>query len=140
VETQLRAYAEEVHKQQQSPFQVQDMRGCGIQQTALYLDRVAGIDVAQDPSWGHINNLRQLRNLIVHCGGRPGKGHEHQDLVNRLETAYPGLISMPDRWPPHNQIWLSMRLCSRFVTEIEAFFKRLFHAGGFSEKGVEFLQ
>lgn len=140
VETQLQAYAEQVGRQHNSVFQVQDMRGCGVKQTTLYLNRVAGIDVAQDPSWKHIDNLRQLRNLIVHWGGRPSKSKEHQNLIERLSNAYPGYISMPDDyWPPHNQVWVSMRLCSQFATEIEAFFKRLFHAAGFSEKGAEFV-
>ncbi len=139
VENQLQAYAEQVGKKQNSSFCVQDLRGHGVRQVALYLSRVAGIDLTKDPDWADIERLRELRNLIVHAGGKPST-KEQQTLMKELLDQYPGKVSLDDSyWPPHGQIWISMNLCSELGNRVEAFFRRLFKTAGFSEKSSEFV-
>jgi len=138
VESQLLAYSEKLGAKLQSPLHPKDMRGRGVQQTSLYLNRVASIDVTKDPGWKDIDDLRELRNLIVHRGGKPGKSKDQQDLVTRLTASYPQQFWLPDSWP-YQQVWVSMRLCSHLATEIEAFFRRRFKEAGFSEKISDFV-
>lgn len=138
VESQLQECAEQVGKTHKTSFCVQDLCGADVEKAALYLRRVAGVDVKKDAGWLHIENLRQLRNLIVHAGGKPVK-EKHQSLIAKLSKSHPGYVKYEEScWPPHGQVWISMNLCSYFEDQITEFFKRLFKELGLSEKGTEF--
>ena len=137
VENQVQACAEQVGKMHNSRFRVQDLRGGGVDQAALYILRVAGVDVTKDSAWPEIDTLRRLRNLIVHYGGKAGE--KHKDLIADLCKGYPNYVrSEESQWPPHGQIWISMNLCSLFGDHVTEFFKRLFKTLGLPEKGSEF--
>jgi hypothetical protein len=137
VETQLLALAERMGRKQGSPFRVSDIRGRGIEQGALYLERVGALDVRKDPGWRHIHHLQELRNMIVHHGGKRGQSEEHQRAVQRLLQEYDGRLVLPEEPDAvRGEIWISMRLCRDFAQEIQGFFDRLFKAAGLPGKGV----
>lgn len=52
--------------------------------------------------------------------------------------AYLQHVWMPDGWP-YQQVWVSLRLCSDMANTVEALFRRLFDAAGFSEQNAEFV-
>ena len=137
VETQLLALAERVGDRQGSTFRVKDIRGRGIEQGVRYLKRVAALEVKKDPAWRWVKDLHELRNIIVHCGGRPTVSREHQQAVQRLAGTYKGLFVGKSLHAPQGELWISMDLCRDFAHEIQEFFKRLFGASGLSTKGVE---
>jgi len=139
VETQLLSFAERVGRNKNSKFQVKDIKGSGLERAALYLKRIAPeLDVDRDSAWEDVQNLRELRNVIVHRGGMRGHSPEHQKQVDRLLRAYPGGVSLP--WSPdsvYGEIWISVAQCREFATKIAEFFKRVFKAAGLPEKGIQ---
>ena len=78
LETQLVAYAERVGTKKNAPFRVTDIKGRGIEQSRLYLRFVSALDIASNPSWQHLVDLRDLRNIIVHRGAKRGESKEQQ--------------------------------------------------------------
>ncbi len=96
VETQLFGFAERVGRDRDAKFQVRDMHGHGLEPATLYLKRVApDLNVNQDSAWEDIQNLQELRNVIVHRGGRRGESPKHQEKLARLLKVYPGWLSLP---------------------------------------------
>ena len=87
-----------------------------------------------------MRNLQDLRNAIVHRGGKRGTSPDQQKVMERLLTAYPGSLSFPDspRDSLYGEVWISMNLCRQFAREVEGFFNRLFRAVGLPDKGEQF--
>ncbi len=60
----------EIQKNAKSlPLDVKDLKGNGIEQAKKYLNKVAGIDFSDNKTWEEIQNIRKIRNLIVHKDG-----------------------------------------------------------------------
>lgn len=60
-----------------------DLKGDGILLYKSYLVKVVGLDFSRiNKEWESINNVRKLRNSIVHNGGKADK----DDLQNYIET------------------------------------------------------
>lgn len=130
VEVQLFAFADQIGKRQGSRLGVKDMAGRGVQQSAIYLDRVLSIDVKTDPAWSRLNDLQSLRNIIVHRGGKRGESDEQRKTVDELVRRYPQSLELRKADGFHEQIWMSMNLCRDFAQNIDAFFDRIFVASG----------
>lgn len=143
VETQLFAYAERIGRVRGSAFRPKDIKGHGIEPAALYLNQAAALDVKKDPAWKHLVSLQELRNIIVHRGGRQGEAPEQKKRLDRLLQAYPKekleLRNNVYTFGGEMEIWISMPLCREFAREIEEFFKRLCKAAGLPDKGVQFV-
>lgn len=137
VETQLLACAQRVGSVRSSAVRVEDIRGKGVEQAAGYFRRVVSLDVTKDAAWDYLLNLRELRNAIIHRGGKRGKSQKHQLAMDRLLAAYPGRLLFQDGNAAfYGEIWISMNLCRDFAREIEGFFKRLFKAVGLPDRGM----
>lgn len=137
VETQLYAFAEHIGKKRGSKLRVKDMAGRGVEQSAIYLERVLSIDVKTDPAWSCLNDLQSLRNIIVHRGGKRGESHNHQKPVNDLVKKYPQALEFRKADRFHEQIWVSMNLCRDFAQNIEGFFERVFKASGLPNRRMQ---
>jgi len=108
-----------------------------------YLIKVVKLDIANDLGWHELRNLQEIRNIIIHRRGRQGESREQQDVVQRLLKEYledlrlspvrsHGLINTSEQ-----ELTITFRLCSHFLDEIDAFFRRLFKAAGFQEAPIE---
>jgi hypothetical protein len=126
VETRLFALADHLGRKREMKLRVKDVAGKGIEQSALYLERVLGVPAKTDPAWRALVDLRDLRNLIVHRGGVPGADRKTAD---RLAQAYPGLIEVR-KAELEEGLWVSMNACGQFQSTVEAFFERLFKITG----------
>jgi hypothetical protein len=137
VETQLFACAERVGQNPSPVFQVRDIRG-GVQESAvLYLRKAGSVDVTKDPAWPRLQDLRELRNIIVHRGGTRGESPEHQNTFDRLLSTYaPRLASADQPSSLYGEMWVSLRLCAEFARDVEAFFSRTLRAIGVSAKAI----
>jgi hypothetical protein len=129
-ENQLDAFAEHIRSARGSKIRVNDMAGKGTERSALYLDRVLSIKVKTDPAWGCLNDLRKLRNIIVHRGGKLGETPEHRKTVDHLLRTYPMKLRLEKADGFHEQIWISMNLCRDLAEKLDEFFGRLFKASG----------
>jgi len=110
VEVQLFAFAEHIGKKRGSKLRVKDMAGRGVEQSAIYLERVLLIDVKTDRAWGRLSDLQSLRNIIVHRGGKRGESYEHQKAVDELVRKYPEALELRKADGFHEQICMSMDL------------------------------
>lgn len=98
---------------------------------------VKPLDLRNELGWEHLRNLQDLRNAIVHRGGKRGTSPDHQKTMDRLLEAYPGRVIFPaGKYSIYGQVWLSMKLCRQFAQEVERFFKRLFTSLGLPGKGM----
>ncbi len=137
VETQLSAFAARVGRDRNSTFKVTDIHGKGIEQAAVFLVRVSAINIKKDPTWQYLKDLEELRNVIVHRGGRWPKSPEDQ-RTKQLLQAYKGKLLLPQSsdWL-YEEMWISTHLCSHFVREIEGFFRRIFKSAGLPSENLE---
>jgi hypothetical protein len=131
LETQLAAAAKRACSRQGASFKPSDMRGRGIEASALYLKRVGVFDARQDSAWQTVANLRELRHLIVHRAGTEGESDDHRRAALRLAATYPGRIVFPDGdWSWYGEVWVSIHLCRELIESVEGLFDRLFDALG----------
>jgi hypothetical protein len=137
VEVQLFAFAEHIGKKRGSKLRVKDMAGRGVEQSAIYLERVLSIDVKTDLAWSRLSDLQSLRNIIVHRGGKRGESYEQQKAVDELVRKYPQALELRKADGFHEQIWMSMNLCRDFVQNIEGFFDRVFKASGLPNRHMQ---
>ncbi|HJV88735.1 MAG TPA: hypothetical protein VJ623_00400 [Holophagaceae bacterium] len=64
-----------------------DLRSRGMERSALYLEKVAGLPTAREgPAWLELTRLRELRNLLIHADGRLP---EHKPDLGRYLAASP---------------------------------------------------
>ncbi|MCY4121273.1 MAG: hypothetical protein OXG72_10190 [Acidobacteria bacterium] len=127
LEVQLHACARRAQQRLESPFGPEDIKGRGIEAVAAYLTKSDVSDVKHDEAWSTLIDLRDLRNLIAHRAGTSSKKHEK--VVNRLLRTYEGDLEAektPRGW--RNEVWVSLGLCRRFTSEVEAFLGRIVSA------------
>ena len=130
VETQLHGFAEHIGDKRGVRLRVKDMAGKGVEQSALYLQRVLSVDVKADPSWCGLQDMGSLRNIIVHRGGKPGESGEQKRTVYQLIKKYPQAIEIRKAFGSQGQVWIGMSLCRDFAAQIDGFFERVFRATG----------
>ena len=127
LEVQLQACARRAQQRLQSPFGPEDIRGRGIEAVAAYLTKSGVSDVKHDEAWSTLMDLRDLRNLIAHRAG--ASSNKHEQIVNRLLGTYKGELEAektPRGW--RKEVWISMELCRRLTSEVEAFLARIVSA------------
>jgi hypothetical protein len=129
-ECQLHALAERLGQKTGSNIRVKHLAGRGIDQAVCYLERVVSLDVKADPSWPKIVDLKELRNIIVHRGGRRGASQEQGATLEGLLRKYPVSLRLQKADGIHEQLWVSMDLCGEFAHEVEGFFERVFKLAG----------
>ena len=130
LETQLLAVAERVGKSKGTSFEPKDLQGKGLEKPILFLKRVAEVDVKSDEAWKYLSDLQEIRNIVVHRGGKRGDSRDQRSAVDRLRRTYEGKLTVP--WPESwkADVVVSLHLCREFADQLEGFFKRLFKAVG----------
>ncbi len=137
VETQLTATANRLRELHGYSLKVNDLRGDPVERAKMYLTKVAEIQVGSDSGWQVLQDIAELRNIIVHRRGRQGSELKDQKLAQQLTGKYPGEISLSGRLEdPGAELEVSLRLCKRFIDETERFFERLFGATGWPRGAV----
>lgn len=126
LEVHLRECANEAMVWKSLQFSPDDMKGSGIEAYGMYLAKSGVYNVEGDSAWTRMKHLRDLRNLIVHGAGSPGK--QKKRLVNRLKQEFKRAFKYSgDRWQ-WNEIWISPELCQQLTDEVEGFAGRCLSA------------
>lgn len=124
LEVQLHGCARRAQTSLKSPFGPEDIKGRGIEATATYLTKSNVSNVKNDKAWLMLKDLRDLRNLIAHQAGTSSKKDEEK--VKRLLTKYKEDLEVETTSKgSRNEVLISMDLCRRFTSEVEAFLGRL---------------
>ena len=137
VETQLLGFAERLGKKRDAKLRVKQLAGRGLEQSALYLERVVSFPVTTDPAWPLLQDLQLLRNIIVHRGGNRGDSPDHQKSVEDLIRRHPQKLHLQKADGIHEQLWVSMNLVRAFARETEGFFERIFKAAGLPNRHLQ---
>lgn len=132
VEMQLLAVANWVCTREKSKVMVSDIKGGDLDRCVLFLDRIGSIKVKEVPEWTAVDDIRQLRNLIVHYGGRPTE--KHRGLLERLEQRYHPKFRL-EFDIIGEFVYLPLNLCAKFADDAAEFFKGLFSAAGLRDFG-----
>lgn len=131
LEAQLNACAERACFEMKAPFGPADIRGRGIEGSALYLRKLGFYDLRQDEAWPTLCDLRELRNLIVHRVGAEGDTEQHRSTAARLARKFEDDIKFPNGLGPfYGEVWVSISLCELWISQVEAVFDRVFNALG----------
>lgn len=70
-EHEIDKLCDRLQKQENLLVRFVDMAGKGVKRSAVYLEKVVGIDAGQDsPTWVAIKEIQKIRNLVVHANGR----------------------------------------------------------------------
>lgn len=131
VETQLTATANRLREQKNYSLKVNEVRGDPVERAKRYFTKVAGIQVGSDKGWEVLQDLAEVRNIIVHRRGRQGLEPKDRHMVQQLTKRYPGEISLSGRHDDSDaELEVSLAVCKRFIDETERFFERMFVATG----------
>jgi hypothetical protein len=132
VETQLLGYAKSVGQRNASVFDPSDLRGSILEKTALYVTKVSGLQLKQNPRWQLLNDLQELRNVIVHRAGKPPEDKDKRRDLEQMMKRYQGLSLVENFYSidTYSQLDVSIYTCKAFAGEVEAFFKGLFKDDG----------
>jgi len=97
-----------------------DVRGeNSIDRARVYLTKILRIDFPVDsPEWAEIQNIRRLRNCIVHDNGRCDQD-KHAKLRNYVAQSSPILFLS------NNEVVVSSEYCQRAISTIGDFIKLL---------------
>lgn len=71
-----------------SEIKLTDLKHNGIERARLYLSKMIGIDFGKfGESWPYLQDVNQIRNLIVHSGGKLPSDDKHNiyKIIARLD-------------------------------------------------------
>ena len=127
IETQLVGCAVTLARKKNPSSSVQDLKT--LWNAVSFLETATALRIQYDPDWKCLNDMRALRNIIVHRDGRRGDRGEGREEYERLLDKYkPDLSEHSAGWEP--ELHVSIRLCRKFLERSEQFVKRLFVASG----------
>lgn len=135
-ETQLYTLAEYLGQKNGSKLQVRDLVGVGGEQAALYLQRVLSIPVKADRAWCDITDLRKLRNIIVHAADTSQQTAKGQGDLEHLLRKYEPELRLDKADGIHEQLFISLGFCRKFVTLLSGFFERVFKSTGLPNRDM----
>lgn len=131
VETQLIATANHLRKLRKYSLKVNDLHGDPVKRAKMYFTKVVGIKVSSDKGWQVLQDVAELRNIIVHRRGMQGSELKNQQFIQQLTQRYQGDISLSGRREdPDAKLEVSLAVCKRFIDETERFFERIFASAG----------
>jgi hypothetical protein len=136
LEVHLMSLANRLRKEKNIDLKINEMAGNGVERSKVYLTKVVGLKIADDPSWQTLRDLTTIRNLIVHRMGKQGDDKRKKEDVQGLKKRYKDLVQLSGSEDhAHSEIIISLKLCHQFANEIEEFFMRLFKECGYQEQG-----
>lgn len=95
-----------------------DIRGQGTERAVTYLTKVAEFDFGAIPSLGFVQDVRRLRNKLVHAGAVLPDGEG--DKLNRFVRRQVGL-----RGDPGHTVRIDSSFIDQLVSKFQAFFGEL---------------
>ncbi len=133
LETRLFACCERIRKEKMSPFGVRDLKYPALEATNRFIRNLTGTDVTKDPAWQNLRDMQAVRNIIVHRGGVRGEIRDHQDEFDSLLNRHRDNLDARTGLWFDKELWVSKQFYDNCVSEMEAFFRRLFKNLGLSE-------
>ena len=107
------------------PFVSADYKGSRIERSATYLKNCCGYNLKEDPAWGRLKDLHEIRILVVHTAGTPVKQATATRLKAKYSKDFEHSKDQDDWW---NEIGISSDLCRRFANDVKAFSEKCLSA------------
>jgi hypothetical protein len=122
VERELRRLVDNLHVVKHQKLKVKDLKGSYLEQTKKFLDVCYHLDISKCPSYSAIDDLRRVRNCIVHNHGEVSLcAKPEQKYLCGLKVKYKGLLCHP-----RSEIDLSQESIKQFLQETMTFFVWVF--------------
>jgi hypothetical protein len=129
LETMLNELCEALQRWSENPVSVYDMQGRGIQRAVQYIRLVTKIAPTELQSWQKIQDLKHIRDLLVHANGRV-RGMQLDQPPARIAKSHPLVDLVPagdvsgTRSCDHVALVRS-GLCERAIVETGEFLRSL---------------
>lgn len=86
LESSIAILCQEIKRSKNCELEVNDMRGNGIEQARLYLEKVHGVKFPENThGWNEIQKLNRIRNCIVHAEGNIQRTKSPSKIRNIVE-------------------------------------------------------
>lgn len=134
-ETNLAEFAKIAKEHFSLDIKYSDLSGAKIEKIKTYLDKFAGLKVANYQQWSILKDLETIRNCIIHNDG----------IVNELFRDHKKIRLLPDKYqgkffissPIHSDYEVAVikfALCETFIKNIHCFFDKLVEELGFHKE------
>jgi hypothetical protein len=138
VETQLFASADQLRRRSGTSLFRGKRRG--LDRARQQLKVLSGLDVRADPAWRALLDLEGLRNVIVHAGGAL-TAEEDERWLARLVARHQRTLWLSERSPAYeSHVVVSLRFSTQLLEVVDAFFRLILPALGFSVKGARWIR
>ena len=126
-ETKIRDFCSRIQRDLKLPeIAVTDLRGSTIDQTKMFLTRLAGIRAQDFPEWQQLRTLQKVRDCIVHAFGHVAESRDEtflRQLATKTDT-----ISIDD----DGRIAFTKAFCQQHLAALQTLFNRLFLCVGWN--------
>lgn len=120
-ETKIRDFCTRIQRDLNLPqIAVTDLRGSAIDQSKLFLTRLAGIRAQDFPEWQQLQTLQKVRDCIVHAYGHIADSR-HEAFLRQLIATGDGIAIDDD-----GRIALTKAFCQQRLAALRTLFNRLF--------------
>lgn len=128
METQLRRFCSDIQRERHVPISVTDLKGSAIDQTRIFLTKLAGVIVQDFPEkeWENLRTLQKIRDCIVHAYGRV-KDSRDESFLRQLASNITGVsIDYEGR------LLIEKGYCEQQLANSRMLFEHLFEAVGWA--------
>ena len=105
-EFHLGMVAEQTAEIASTPLKSRDLRGSSLDRDRRFLESLAGFNRPSQSSWNSLNEIREIRNCLVHANSTTYRSHNQkrlESLVHKLPglSATHGVIELSNEFPRH---------------------------------------
>jgi uncharacterized protein YutE (UPF0331/DUF86 family) len=127
VEVNLSDVAKEICSRRGLRLKYNEIAGRPIDRAKIYLTKVAELDsVSNLEGWKLLIDLKKIRNVVVHRGGKLGNDKEDKKLLKEISIRLNNLIEVSDGWEnPDSFLTFDYELCSYLLDNTLKFFGQL---------------
>lgn len=121
VEGELNEICDRVRVISRVPIKVSDLQGSTLSKAKKFLDAFARLDLPSETSWGEIQRVFEVRNVMVHEGGFAG-GFKNRNKLVEFAAIAPGLALS------NNHIEVKREFCEYCLASVSRFCDELHDA------------
>jgi hypothetical protein len=126
VEVGLGAIADDLRVRRAVALRHNELRGSPIDRVVLFLEKVCGLAVRGQGDWQRLRDLAQIRDVLVHRGGRLGEDMAARERLRELAARLPVALETTNGWDDESSfLEVSYDLCRHFTREATSHIERL---------------
>lgn len=121
-ENQIKSLCKRLQPYASSNICLNDLRGHDVDQAKIYLKKIIKINFPNnDKNWEEITNFRDIRNLVVHNGGKPEKERREYEKLKKYIDKNNKLLKLDT----HEKIVYKKEFIPHVLSTFQNFFRAL---------------